>query len=304
MRPVVDSQGRVWFGEMNRNYLGSFDPHTGQFWQQTPPGGKFGIMGIAVAPDDTIWFAEQYGDYIGHYFPKTGEYQLHPLPTLHVPDPTNPGQTTSLPSAPNDIFLDTHGDLWFTEINANAIGRLHTADGSLKIYPLAHTPTAPSSNPYGITGDPQGHIWFTTASNRLGELNPIGGTIRYFTPPNVTATLMEVASDNQGTIWSTTFGNGLLLKFEPAEASFTTYNVPASSGGGGGLYGIVAAHDNTIWVAVTSGNRLAHFDARTGSFVTYTIPTQNSLPIGVAEDEDKTIWFTESESDKIGRLNP
>src|SRR5277367_4468815 len=71
MRPILDGQGQIWFGEMSRNYLGSFNPHTGKFWQQTPPNGKSGIMGIAVAPDNTIWFAEQYANYIGHYFPQT-----------------------------------------------------------------------------------------------------------------------------------------------------------------------------------------------------------------------------------------
>ena len=72
MRPALDGQGRLWFGEMNRNHLGSFDARTSQFWQQTPPAGQSGIMGIVAAPDNTIWFAEQYADYIGHYFPSTG----------------------------------------------------------------------------------------------------------------------------------------------------------------------------------------------------------------------------------------
>src|SRR5262245_13774246 len=33
MRPVVDAQGNVWFGEMSRNYLASFDPQNKKFWQ-------------------------------------------------------------------------------------------------------------------------------------------------------------------------------------------------------------------------------------------------------------------------------
>src|SRR5947209_12614317 len=79
MRPAIDSTGRLWFGEMNRNYLASFDPRTGKFLQSTLPHGRFGIMGIVVAHDDTIWFAEQYANYIGHYFPVTGQYRVYPL---------------------------------------------------------------------------------------------------------------------------------------------------------------------------------------------------------------------------------
>jgi len=31
MRPAVDHEGRIWFGEMNQNYLAVFDPHTRKF---------------------------------------------------------------------------------------------------------------------------------------------------------------------------------------------------------------------------------------------------------------------------------
>src|SRR5689334_7556684 len=55
MRPAIDREGRLWFGEMGHNYLAVFDPHTHTFSQITPPHGRSGIMGVLVAPDDTIW---------------------------------------------------------------------------------------------------------------------------------------------------------------------------------------------------------------------------------------------------------
>src|SRR5262249_33419806 len=54
MRPAIDHAGRIWFGEMGRNFLAVFDPHTQKFQQITPPRGRFGIMGVEVASDDTI----------------------------------------------------------------------------------------------------------------------------------------------------------------------------------------------------------------------------------------------------------
>jgi len=54
MRPAVDHQGRIWFGEMGQHYLAVFDPLTQAFEQMVPPQGHFGIMGIQVASDDTI----------------------------------------------------------------------------------------------------------------------------------------------------------------------------------------------------------------------------------------------------------
>src|SRR5207244_2491126 len=135
MRLAVDHEGRVWFGEMGRNYLAVFDPRTQAFQQMTPPQGHFGMMGMQVAPDDTIWFAEQYANYIGHYIPATGRYQIYSLPWLTVPDPSHPGKMLRLPSAPNDLALDAHGTVWFTEFNADALGRLDPHTGLTRHYP-------------------------------------------------------------------------------------------------------------------------------------------------------------------------
>ena len=111
MRPVIDHEGRIWFGEMGHNYLAVFDPATQTFRQVTPPHGQNGIMGLLVAPDDTIWFAEQYANYIGHYYPSMGKYQVYGLPTLTVPDPGDATRRLALPSAPNDIALDARGNV-------------------------------------------------------------------------------------------------------------------------------------------------------------------------------------------------
>src|SRR5438876_5603452 len=166
MRPAIDHAGRVWFGEMGRNLLAVFDPHTQKFQQITPPHGRSGIMGVVVASNDTIWFAEQYANYIGHYFPATGQFQTYPLPTLTIPDPADSGKTLTLPSAPNDLALDKHGNAWFTELNADALGRLDTHSGLIRQYPLSAKKSAQTLNPYGIAIDPQGYVWFTEASHQ------------------------------------------------------------------------------------------------------------------------------------------
>ena len=112
MRPAIDHQGRIWFGEMGRNYLAVFDPRTGIFQQMTPPHGLSGVMGIEVAADGTIWFAEQYANYIGHYYPATGKYQVYSLPWLTVPDPSDASKKLTLfpgnPSLPALLVAYDH----------------------------------------------------------------------------------------------------------------------------------------------------------------------------------------------------
>ena len=301
MRPAIDHEGRIWFGEMGHNLLADFDPHTQKFQQITPPLGRSGIMGVVVAADDTIWFAEQYANYIGHYFPTTGHFQMYPLPVLAVPDQGAPGKTLTLPSAPNDLVLDKQGNIWFTELNANAVARLNMRSGQTKQYSLTTTKTAQSLNPYGITIDPQGNIWFTEAStNYIGRLNPKTGKINYFSMQGSSTPLMEIAADRNGIIWATSFTSGLLLSYNPKTATFRPYYAPSS----GGIYGITLTPEGKVWVTITAGNVIAKLDPVANRFTDYAIPSSGSLPLGVVLGTHNSVWFTEAGSNKIGMLKP
>ncbi|HVB74054.1 MAG TPA: hypothetical protein VNE38_10925 [Ktedonobacteraceae bacterium] len=305
MRPAIDHEGRVWFGEMNRNYLAMFEPRTGTFLQITPPRGANGIMGVAVAADDTIWYAEQDANYIGHYFPASKQFHLYQLPTFNEPDPANAGKTLTLPAAPNDLAIDSHGNIWFTELNANAIGRLDPRDGSIRQYPLLTSKDAQALDPYGITVDPQGNVWFTVATiNHIGRLDPATGAIRYYTVPGENVALMEIASDGHGMIWTTAFASGLLVALNPATGAITRYYAPSPNGNPGGLYSVTISPTGEVWVTVSAIGVIARLDVSAHKFVYYTIPTAGSLPLGVVVDAHQTLWFTEAGSNKIGMLQP
>ena len=303
MRLTIDHEGRVWFGEMGRNSLAVFDPRTQTFQQMTPPHGRFGMMGMQVAPDDTIWFAEQYANYIGHYFPTMRQFQLYPLPTLTVPDPSNAGKTLTLPSAPNDLALDSHGDVWFTEFNADRLGRLDPRTGLMRHYPLSAKRSVQTLAPFGVAVDPQGMVWFTEMSTgQVGRLDPATGRLRFFPVPGPKVAPMEIASDTHGIIWVTCFNDELLLRLDPRTATFTRYAESSTAHGTGGLYGLVVTPAGDVWVTILAENMIAHLDVATKRFVYYRIPTPGSEPLAVAMGPDQTLWFTEV--DKIGMLRP
>jgi len=303
MRPAIDHQGRIWFGAMGQNALVVFDPHIRTFQYLTPPRGRHGIMGVQVAPDDTIWFAEQYANYLGRYFPATGHYQIYPLPWISVPDPGRTGQQLSLPSAPNELALDTHGDVWFTEFNADRLGRLDPRTGHMQHYLLSSKPSVQTLYPYGVTVDRQGNIWFTeSGSNQLGRLEPATGAIQVFAVPDPHALTMEIASDEQGSLWMTSFTPGLLFHFEPHTGTFTTYTVSLRGNERGTLYGLLVPTSGDVWVTILAEDMIAHLDVRTGRFLYYRIPAPGSLPLGLAMDANQNLWFTGM--DKIGMLHP
>lgn len=303
MRPVIDHEGRIWVAEMGNNALAVFDPKTQKFQQTTPPRSKGGLMGVVVAPDDTIWYSEQFANYIGHYDPMHDHYQEFNLPTVKIPDPSDKNNTITLPAAPNDLAMDVHGNIWFTEMNTDSVGKLDSKTGKFTHYPLSRQATVQKYNPYGIAIDPKGEIWFTEAStNSLGHLDPATGHIQFFMLQGPSNPLMEVTSDTHGTIWATTFNRATLLKFDPQQATFSTYLAPDADTGISGMYGLAVTPQDEIWVTIAASNVIARFDPNTKHFIYYQIPTQNSSPLGVAYVADHTVWFTESAGNQVGRL--
>ncbi len=303
MRPAVDHQGRVWVAEMGNNALAVFDPHTQTFQQMTPPHARDGLMAVLIAPDDTVWYSEQFANYIGHYDPLSHRYQEFYLPTVKIPDPDNKNNSIMLPSAPNDIAIDTHGNIWFTEMNTDVIGKLDVKTGQFTHYPLTQPRTVQKYSPYGITIDRQNNVWFTEAStNKLGHLDPTTGKIQFFTLPGPSNPLMEVTSDSHSTIWATTFDSATLLKFDPQHATFSTYRAPNADRGISGMYGLTITPSDEIWITIPASNVIARFDANAKRFIYYQIPTENSSPLGVAYGMNNTIWFTESTGNRVGKL--
>jgi virginiamycin B lyase len=305
MRPAIDHKGRIWFGEMGHNALAVFDPHTGLVQQMVPPHGADGIMGITVATDDSIWFAEEYANYIGHYFPDTHQFKIYMLPTITTTNPSDPHKILTLPLGPNDITLDAHGNVWFTETNADSLGMLNVQTGLFKHYPLTPHKSVQNLDPYGITIDPIGNIWFTeSALSLIGRLDPHTGVIRTFTTRNAAALLMEVASDSHGNIWATSFSSGLLVKFAPSTGTFTYYYTPYTGSTPGGLYGLTITPQDEVWLTVTGENTIARLDPSANRFLYYAIPTPGSSPFGLVVDAHHTVWFTAAGNDEIGMLQP
>jgi len=232
-----------------------------------------------------------------------GHFQLYPLPRLTIPDPAHAGQMLSLPSAPNELALDAHGDVWFTEFYADSLGRLDPRSGHMRHYPLSAKTSVQILYPYGVTIDPQGMVWFTeSGTNQLGRLDPTTGKVQLFAVPDPHALLMEIASDGQGTIWVTSFIPGLLFRFRPGTGTFTPYTAPFSGSQRSALYGLLVTPSGDVWVTILAENVIARLDIAAHRFIYYRIPTPGTLPLGLATDGNQNLWFTGV--DKIGMLRP
>ena len=108
-----------------------------------------------------------------HHILLTGQTSTFSPKTVFYVVKSSSGTITEFPvptssSNPEGITKGPDGNLWFTEYNANRIGRI-TPSGSFTDYPI---PTS-GSQPLGITAGPDGNLWFTEDNtNKIGRIIP------------------------------------------------------------------------------------------------------------------------------------
>ncbi len=157
---ALTPDGGVWFAELAGGTLGRLDPTSGQFRLYHSPTRDAQVFSLAAAPDGRLWFSElQYGR-LGVLDPRTGAVR-----EIAIPGPVAPAQNIY------QVAVAANGDVWVPSLGENALVRYTPSSGTFTIYTLS----AERSQPYGLTLDAAGHVWFTAdldPKNFVGMLTP------------------------------------------------------------------------------------------------------------------------------------
>lgn len=152
---TVDQYDNIWFAESATDKIGVLR-NNGVFNEYTLPAGSK-PMGINYSPkqksQSLIWFTSSSANQIGS-ITQAGDITLYNVPTAS--------------STPQMIMEDALGNVWFTEMMGNKIGRL-TADHTSII---EYTTPTPNSGPMGLAVNPlDNSVWFAeTTGNNIGQL--------------------------------------------------------------------------------------------------------------------------------------
>ncbi len=261
---------------------------------------------------------------------------MHPFAYAQVPTMTELSPPTAN-SAPYGLAIDSSGNIWFTEISGNKIGKL-TPPSTFQEFSV---PTA-NAYPYGMAIDASGNIWFAEFNvHKIGKLNPSTGVITEYSVTSGSGP-REVAVDPSGNIWFTEFNShkvglmssaGVLLnEFPTTGLSYPTGIAIDASGNAwfceqmthkigrltpaGALseYSIPTANAQpvfldidsagSIWFTETQGNKIGKMTAAGTVIAEYAIPTANSKPLCITIDASGNIWFSEKDGNKIGKMTP
>jgi streptogramin lyase len=243
---------------------------------------------LAFGKDDALWITEQLTPQYANNYSKIarltpdGVYTTFPLP--HNRSMFNP----------EDIALGSDGALWFTEPQADTIGRI-SLDGVIKEF---KTPT-PLSQPRGITAGPDGNLWFVeSGSDNIGKITPAGAFQEY--PLPVKASLPnDITVGPDGALWFTLYSGDAIGRITTAGAA-TIYPISSPDGK---PWAITAGPDGNLWFTQSTLNAIGRITP-TGEITEFPLLRAGSSPTGITKGADGNLWYTGQISNTIGRITP
>ncbi len=237
-------------------------------------------------------------------------------------------------AGPYETTLGADGNVWFTEFNADKIGKVTTA-GKVTEYPI---PTA-ASQPEGITAGPDGNLWFVeTGANKIGKITT-AGKITEYPIPTASSGAAGIAAGPDGKLWFTEFGADRIGRITTAGV-FSSFKVPTAASGPNGIttgsngnlwfteyntnkvgevttsgaftefpagtghpYAIAPGSDGNLWFTKSGSNTVNRMTTAGAVTGTFTVPTSPGVPFGIAPGPDKNLWFTEYQGNNVTQIS-
>ena len=274
---AIAPDGSIYIAVPNDNRVLNFDPKTQDFRDWDLPNGHQ-PNSVVIDHKGMVWTTGYGNGTIGKLKPSTGA-----IAEFSVPSGNNSG--------PHTLALSNDGEtLWFTMQTGNRIGSVDTHSGKIAEYET-------SGNPSGIAIDHAGHIWWCRGGdNKLGRLDPrTGRTSELDMGRNSRPRRIATAPD--GMLWVTLYGNGRLVKVDPASHRIIdTYPLP---GGNAGAYAVAVDDSGIVWVNQIKLDAVTRFDPASATTQIIKLPSANA-GIRKLTTEGNRGWYTGSHNGRLG----
>ena len=201
-------------------------------------------------------------------------------------------------SLPHDPAVGPDGALWFTAMNANAIGRLDQRTGEIREYPLK----TPESGPHGLTADRKGIIWFTANyKGYIGRLEPRTGFVTEYPLPDRTARDPHTpVFDGKGILWFTVQSGNFVGNLDPDTGKITLKLLTTANAH---PYGIAVNTRGIPFFCEFGANKIGSIDPATMVITEFPLP-EGARPRRLAITNDDIIYYTDFRRGYLGELDP
>lgn len=267
---TFDSKGNIWSTDTRRSAISFLNPATGEHKYYLTPHSSWAPHGIAIDTDDTVWFAALKVGVV-HFDPKTGSWDAY-------------GKTTDTHRDMGGLtpFIDSKGNVYWTDIRFNKIGRVDRATGTWKHF---DSPTK-NGSPYGGVVDRQDRFWWNEFhACGVAVYDPATETTKAYPSPSRPCLSRRPGLDSKGNIWYGIYNRGRIEKLDPTTGETTVFQIPVKFAT---PYDTWVDPDDKVWSS--SDNYFVRLDPETGGFTYYPTPWRNDMP-KMTIAQRGAIWF-------------
>jgi virginiamycin B lyase len=238
---------------------------------------------------------------------------------LATPTITEYSSGISPGGGPDGITKGPDGAMWFTEFDADKIGRIAT-NGSVSEYPRSSPGLTAGAEPSQIVAGPDGNLWFTEyGTGKIGELDPTTGELvgEYPLPAGASSNPEGITVGPDGALWFTERGAGQVGRLDISAA------VPGTSDGiteyplGTSVpdriatkpVDIVDGPDDALWVTLLGTGAVDRIDTAAVSpgtldgVTNYPLPSPQSSPEGITVGPDGAVWIADYGAQQLVRVD-
>jgi len=183
---VFGPDGALWFTAQESNLIGRVDMATKKISEFSVPTQNAHPYGIVSADDGALWFCELTGRRLGRVDPKSGAITEFAPPNSDV----QPRRLVAV-----------IGAIYFTDFGGGRLGRLTLEDKKFQFW---QSPSGSDSEPYGITVDSTGKIWYEESAekaNKLVRFDPATQKFTVFPMPVKNSSVRSITRDARGRLW-------------------------------------------------------------------------------------------------------
>jgi len=222
-------------------------------------------------------------------------------------------------AAPVGITVDSSGMVWFAESGTRKIGRFDPFTEKFTEYALPGSQQQAGPNPIAsiwvLKFDKDGNLWFPDVpSNAIWKFDPQTAEFETYKIPTSsefgTSYPINLEFGDDGKIWfSEIYGKNIGM-LDPSLIQHNTNKGVTEISPSTNLetLGPLALdNDGNIWFTALTfpiSGKLMKFEPKENSFATYSMPQGITSPVGIAPDDDGSLWINDHGTSMFINFNP